>query len=46
MLWEGNEIGTEVDRQILLTENTTRMVSMPSMRETTIYLHNNAMTQY
>jgi hypothetical protein len=36
MLWEGNEIGTKVHRQILSSENTMRMVSLPSMRETII----------
>jgi hypothetical protein len=40
-----NEI--EVNRQILSSdENTMRMVSMPFMRETIIYLHNNPVTQY
>jgi hypothetical protein len=33
MLQEGSEIGTGEDRQIPLSENTTKMVSMSSMRE-------------
>jgi hypothetical protein len=36
MLQEGSKIGTGDDRQIPLSENTTRMVSMSSMRETII----------
>jgi hypothetical protein len=36
MLQEGSEIGTGDDRQIPLSKNTTRMVSMSSMRETII----------
>jgi hypothetical protein len=36
MLQEGSEIGTGDNRQIPLSENTMRMVSMSSMRETII----------